>query len=152
MNPKKTPRNPPNCTQKEVKRGPPRSRDQLRLQNVDVFQNLSFPAVILRFLRVGGPSCERKIDPMRFEDRGNNDFEEARTRGGEKKSQTEAKESPKSERPNVNQPLLVDLEAQEWPQETPKSTQKRPRETQRALETSVGSKTSMFSKTSVLPQ
>ena len=44
-----------------------------------------------RFLRFGGSSWRSKIDPKRFQDRIKNNFEEDRTRRGEKKDNKDDK-------------------------------------------------------------
>ena len=86
------------------------------------------------FLSFRGSSLELKIDPKRLQETIRNDFEQAKPRRSEKKDtkprrrdQRDTQESPKSEMTKRCQPIVVDLEAQKWSQETPKSTQEEPK-------------------------
>ena len=56
---------------------------------------MNTPAVISRFLRVGGSSWELKIDPKRVQERHKIDFEEDRSRRGEKKDNKNDQARPK---------------------------------------------------------
>ena len=87
-----------------------------------------------RFLRFGRSSWELKIDPKRLQEGIRNDFEEAKRRRSKKKDtrarkrdQRETQESPKSEGVRAWQLFGVDLEAQQYSEETPKSTQTEPK-------------------------
>ena len=77
---------------------------------------------------------ELKIDSKRPQKMIRNDFEEAKPIRSKKKDtkartidQRETQESPESGGARAWQPILVDLEAQKWSQETPKSTQEEPK-------------------------
>ena len=53
---KRSPQEGPKSAQNEAKRAPEESKEHLYIPNLDFIKNVTFPKIILRFLRVGGPA------------------------------------------------------------------------------------------------